>query len=60
MAEARNRQHNAHGGNLLAHDHSVGNAGAVRNNGTTSSSISWSTPSGAQPYDYKARDNRAK
>ena len=59
MAEARDRFHQ-HGGNLLAHDHSVGNQGNVRSNGTTSSSIKWDTPSGAQPYDFNSRDNRAK
>jgi len=59
MAEARNR-FNSHGGNLLAHDHSVGNAGAVRSNGNTTSNISWSTPTGSQPYDFKSRDTRGK
>ena len=46
MAEARDRFHQS-GGNLLAHDHSVGNQGRVRNNATHTSNIAWSTPSGA-------------
>ena len=46
MAEARERFHQSNG-NLMAHDHSVGNQGRVRMNGTTQSNIAWSTPSGA-------------
>ena len=59
MADARNRMHQS-SGNLMAHDHSVGNSGQVRNNANTNSNISWSTPQGAQPYDFKGRDTRAK
>lgn len=59
MAQAR-EIYNAHGGNLLEHDHGVFNAGKERHTDTFKSNVAFDAPSTSQSYDFKSRDNRAK